>query len=36
VVVTILLSIRGSDLLAYRAGQIDAAEARRRVQIREF
>lgn len=35
-VVTILLSIRGSDLAAYRAGQIDAAEVRRRVQIREF
>lgn len=35
-VVTILLSIRGSDLAAYRAGHIDAAEVRRRVQIREF
>jgi hypothetical protein len=35
-VVTLLLSIRGSDLVAYRAGQIDAAEVRRRVQIREF
>ena len=35
-VVTILLSIKGSDLAAYRAGQIDAAEVRRRVQIREF
>jgi hypothetical protein len=35
-VVTILLSIRGSDLAAYRSGQIDAAEVRRRVQIREF
>jgi hypothetical protein len=35
-VVTLLLSIKGSDLAAYRAGQIDAAEVRRRVQIREF
>jgi hypothetical protein len=34
-VVTILLRIRGSDLSAYRAGQIDAAEVRRRIQIRE-
>jgi hypothetical protein len=35
-VITLLLSIKGSDLAAYRAGQIDAAEVRRRVQIREF
>jgi hypothetical protein len=35
-VVTILLSIKGSDLAAYRAGQIDAAEVRKRVNIREF
>jgi hypothetical protein len=35
-VVTILLRIKGSDLAAFRAGQIDAAEVRRRVQIREF
>ena len=34
-VVTILLRIRGSDLAAYRAGQIDTAEVRRRIQIRE-
>jgi predicted outer membrane protein len=34
-VVTILLRIRGSDLAAYRAGQIDAAEVRRRIQVRE-
>lgn len=34
-VVTILISVRGSDLAAYRAGQIDAAEVRRRIQIRE-
>jgi hypothetical protein len=35
-VITLLLSIKGSDLAAFRAGQIDAAEVRRRVQIREF
>jgi hypothetical protein len=35
-VVTVLLTIRGSDLAAYRAGQIDAGEVRKRVQIREF
>jgi hypothetical protein len=35
-VVTILLRIRGSDLAAFRAGQIDAAEVRKRVQVREF
>jgi hypothetical protein len=34
-VVTILLRIRGSDLAAYRAGHIDAAEVRRRIQVRE-
>jgi hypothetical protein len=35
-VVTILLRIRGSDLAAYRAAQIDKDEVRRRVQVREF
>jgi hypothetical protein len=35
-VITLLLSIKGSDLAAYRAGQIDAAEVRKRVQVREF
>lgn len=35
-VVTILLRISGSDLTAYRRGEIDAAEIRRRVQIREW
>jgi hypothetical protein len=35
-VITLLLSIKGSDLAAYRAGQIDSAEVRRRVQVREF
>lgn len=34
-VVTILLRIRGSDLAAYRAGQIDAGEVRRRIQVLE-
>ncbi len=35
-VVTILLRIKGSDLAAYRAGQIDRVEVRKRVQLREF
>jgi hypothetical protein len=35
-VVTILLRIKGSDLAAYRAGQIDRVEVRKRVQIKEF
>jgi hypothetical protein len=35
-VVTLLLRIKGSDLAAFRAGQIDAAEVRKRIQIREF
>jgi hypothetical protein len=35
-VVTVLLSIKGSDLAAYRAGHIDAGEVRKRVQIKEF
>lgn len=35
-VVTILLRFKGSDLAAYRAGQIDAAELRKRVEVREF
>jgi hypothetical protein len=35
-VVTVLLRIKGADLLAYRAGKIDQDEARRRVQLREF
>lgn len=35
-IVTILLTIKGSDLAAFRDGQIDAAEARRRIVIREF
>ncbi|HUE90129.1 MAG TPA: hypothetical protein VMO26_28945 [Vicinamibacterales bacterium] len=34
-IVTILMRVRGSDLVAYRTGQIDAAEVRRRIQIRE-
>ena len=35
-VVTILLRIKGSDLAAYRATQIDREEAKKRVQVREF
>ena len=35
-VVTILLRIKGADLAAYRAGQIDRDEVRKRVQIKEF
>jgi hypothetical protein len=35
-VVTILLSIRGADLAAYRAGRIDRQEAKKRVELREF
>ena len=35
-VVTIILRIKGSDLDAYRRGEIDGAEVRRRVQLREF
>jgi hypothetical protein len=35
-VVTVLLRIRGSDLAAYRAGQIDRLEVVKRVQIKEF
>lgn len=35
-VITILLRIKGSDLGAFRKGQIDRAEAARRVQVREF
>jgi hypothetical protein len=33
---TILLRVRGSDLAAYRAQQIDRDEVRRRVEIREY
>jgi hypothetical protein len=35
-VVTILLRFKGSDLAAYRAGQIDALELRNRIEVREF
>ena len=35
-VVTVLIRIKGSDLLAYRAGKIDKEEARRRVRVGEF
>jgi hypothetical protein len=35
-IVTILLRIKGADLVAYRAGQIDRDEVRKRVQVKEF
>lgn len=35
-VVTVLLRIKGADLREYRAGQIDKAEARKRVRVGEF
>ena len=35
-IVTVLLRIKGSDLAAYRSGQIDREEVKKRVQIREF
>jgi hypothetical protein len=35
-IVTIMYRIKGSDLAAYRAGQIDREEVRKRVQVREF
>jgi len=35
-VITVLLRIKGSDLVAYRTGKIDRDEARRRVQVGEF
>jgi hypothetical protein len=33
---TIVLRVRGSDIAALRAGQIDIAEARTRVQVKEY
>jgi hypothetical protein len=33
---TIFLRVKGADLAAYRAGQIDLAEVRRRVEIKEY
>ncbi len=35
-VVTVVLRIKGSDLMAYRAGKIDKEEARRRVKVGAF
>lgn len=35
-IVTVLLKIKGSDLLAFRSGKIDKDEARKRVKIGEF
>lgn len=34
--VTMIYRIKGADLLAYRAGQIDRDEARKRVQVTQF
>jgi hypothetical protein len=33
---TILVRIKGSDLAAFRAGEIDRDEARRRVEVKEY
>lgn len=33
---TIMMSVKGSDLAAFRVGRLDADEIRRRVEIREF
>ncbi len=33
---TIFLRVKGADLTAYRSGQIDLAEVRRRVEVREY
>jgi hypothetical protein len=33
---TIFLRIKGADLAAYRAGQIDLTEVRRRVEVKEY
>jgi len=35
-IVTIMYRIKGSDLAAYRAAQIDREEVRKRVEVREF
>ena len=35
-IVTMIYRIRGADLIAYRAGQIDRNEARQRVQVSQF
>jgi hypothetical protein len=33
---TIFLRVKGADLAAYRAGQIDLTEVRRRVEVKEY
>jgi hypothetical protein len=33
---TIFLRIKGADLAAFRAGQIDLTEVRRRVEVKEY
>ena len=35
-VTTVLLRAKGSDLLAYRNGQIDKAEMRKRIEVRDY
>ena len=35
-VTTVLLRARGSDLAAYRSGQIDKAEMRKRIEVKEY
>ena len=35
-VVTMIYRVKGSDLMAYRAGQIDRDEIRKRVQVTQF
>jgi hypothetical protein len=34
--VTVLLRIKGSDLAAYQSGHLSEADARRRIEVREF
>jgi hypothetical protein len=33
---TIMLRVKGSDLMAYRSNQITKEEARKKVEVREF
>ena len=35
-VVTMIYRVKGSDLMAYRAGRIDRDEVRKRVQVTQF
>ena len=34
--VTVLLRIKGSDLYEYKSGRLSEADARRRIEVREF